>query len=218
MSRRRIAMPIWAVVGVALLLGALGGGLAVALATRNDAPPLTPVAASSPTASLVDLVASPSLTPSGASSSAAGAATPSQTPTSSKPTPKPTLKPLPKGTLLVGFGAGHEYGQGIPTGKCVPWTIEVKNQSNTAIERITFAPVSADYEDWSVPSPPRTKKANRPGPTVLDVYLNPGDESVLKWTSCTTTPWPGGSYELDETLPSSVSFRWVTGHTGRASL
>lgn len=140
-----------------------------------------------------------------------------QSPTPTSPQHSPAGPP--RGTLLVMAGPEGGFGQTFPEGRCAVWRTGFVNQSDTAIEQIIVAPPSGEYTNysgWNGKDFP-TRPARPPAPAVLNVYLKPGDDVALEYKTCTATPPPADpNFEYGVTAPKTVTFRWVTGASGRA--
>lgn len=137
-------------------------------------------------------------------------------PTSS-PAPTVSTSPAharPQGTLVV--TADPAQGEGQDTSMyvgCTQWTVEVYDNSNTAIRSATFTAKSADYFVDANHTPP----APLPPPTTQYLNLAPGQHSQLKFQWC-EHPYPSsepGSYEV---IIGTIAYAWVTGEVGRTCL
>lgn len=124
----------------------------------------------------------------------------------------------PRGTLHLQTWGGS-LGQGFPTGGCANLKTRFVNQSDTAIEQITIAAASGEYtyfSGWDGNDFP-TVRAAKPGPALLNVYLAPSDDVTLDYKLCTVTRPPGNpDFEFGVMTAKYVTFRWVTGFSGRA--
>jgi hypothetical protein len=215
---RRVSVPVWAL-GVALLVvgGLIGAVIVFALGPSSRSRPTASVAT---TASVSVAPASPLYT---SSAPAHTSSAPTQRTSSASPTPvmKTTKSPPPaRGRLaLLGPADDPRYGQGFSDGQCANWMIGMINQSDTAIDQVTFAPPSGEYTNysgWNGKDFP-TIKAERPKPAVIDIYLASGDEQDVRFQTCTSTPPPDNpDFEFGAEGPNTVSFRWVTGQKGEA--
>jgi hypothetical protein len=140
--------------------------------------------------------------------------------TTAMPATTATTVLAPRGTLQT-LGP-PQYGQSFPSGPCANWRLLFRNNSNTEVVEITFAPPSGEYSNFAE-FDPRTQQHAPPIPAappqaaVLNVSLPPYGEQVLEFQTCTSTPPPGNpNYQYGATAPQSVAFRWVTGHAATA--
>lgn len=134
--------------------------------------------------------------------------------TPSTPSPSATQS-RPHGALVVSADTSQGYGQdtSMYVG-CTEWTVELDNNSDTAIRSVTFAAREADYY---VDSSSSTQPAPLPPATTQYVNLAPGARQSLRFQWC-QHPYPTsepGSYEV---RIGTVTYQWITDEEARTCL
>lgn len=137
---------------------------------------------------------------------------PSEPSTATSPSP-----PMPQGLLAVDLRPSHGFGQeSVMDRRCSEWVAGFANLSDTAINRIVVAPRSAEYTGAWNGHDFETRRAARPAPAVLDVYLAAGQRQILRFQTCTSTSPPSSQdFEFGAIPPRYATFRWATGYEGR---
>lgn len=208
---RQVQVPLWLLLGTALLVG--GGIVWVSIMVfggqdQGSSPRALATPFSSAPTEVV--VSDPSTSPS--------VSAPPEPDSPSESERRTGSAVEPRGSLQV-IGA-PPYGQSLATGPCANWRLKFVNNSNTEVVEILFDPPSGRYTnfkefDSTTQQHASPIPAEKPAKATLDVSLPPYGEQILAFQTCTSTPPPANSnYEFGATKPDSVSFMWVTGHTG----
>lgn len=197
---RRIAMPLWAVVGLA---GVAGAAIATAGIVYLREPDAVVTVQSRGTSSSTRAVSTTTTT------------TPATTTTTTPPTvptsPPTTIALPPRGSLVV-EGVDH-----FAVFECATWDVRATNNSNTEVVEITFPPHRASYVGPFDPAygGSHDMPAETPAPVVQRVSIPPYAAQVLSFRACTTSPpSTDPNFSLSIEAPREVRYRWATGHEG----
>jgi hypothetical protein len=216
-NQRTVPVPVWLLVATAVLLLTLAGlgGASVVLLTDRDSPTpvgVQPVASMTPRAQATDSE-SPIPTP-----TQTLRATPSATPSpkASKARPVP-----PRGAVYVERPRDGGQGYG-PSPQCAEWNLTLVNDSSREVTSLRWRVDSAEYTDYSGDFDPATetyptKAAKTPSAQTLRLSVPAHTRQAFQVTSCTTTPWPGGGYQYDETTTQNYAITWTGGFDGYAT-
>lgn len=134
-----------------------------------------------------------------------------------KATQTPSTSPIharPQGTLIV--TADPSQGEGQDTSiyvGCTEWTVEVYNNSDTAIRSATFTAKSADY----FVNASTTPSAPLPPPSTQYINLGPGERNRLVFQWC-QHPYPSSQQGSYEVVMGGITYTWITGDKGRTCL
>jgi hypothetical protein len=226
-SRSRV--PLWTLIVAVFLVGILGGAVVVLLLTGKTIDNRTTVvgarSAAEPSSAL-------SVPPSSRKTSAASIRPPTQAPTvpptsHSAPPPRPTAArtpvSAPHGSFAIqGLSAGRGFGQDSLSDTCSRWTLHLVNNSDIEVRRIKFTAVSADFTDFTNYDSKRQdfpkRTAKNPTPLVLDLSVPAHSTQDVRFSTCTPTPSPGGSYTFAVTPADEQLVTWVTGYETRVCL
>ncbi len=202
---RHIQMPLWSVIAISLIIGALTTSVlffALARHTSEGRKQASKILGL-PTTTLVQTTISATTTTSYLSS----------------PT---TRAPKPNGSLRIqGPGGSNNFGQSPSHSQCSNWHLLFSNNSDGEITRINFIAPSAEYQDWTFDQ--ATQKYPDPIPAhvvpkIISVAIPPNQSQVVDFPTCTDTAYPGNQYEFSVKLLLQVGFTWAIGDTGYTTI